>query len=306
MWNIRIDAALGEAVAELARRDVASVVLKGPALREWYADGDTRMYIDGDLWVSPADAQTAAEVLALLGFEAGTGQDGLPDWWREHATTWARATDAVAIDLHTELQGARAEPLVVWERMLRETSDFEVGGVTAKRLNPAAAALQVTLHAAHHGADHPAGLRHVVAALAVLPPDVWPAAAALAREIDAVDGFAAGLRLVEPGDSIADSLALPATRLVETALKASTPPPTALGFEQLASASGWWKRLEIVLRKMFPPPGFIRYWWPPAAQGGGMLVVGYAYRCVWLLRRAPDGWRAWRRARREVKLGARR
>jgi len=33
-------------------------------------------------------------------------------------------------------------------------------------------------------------------------------------------------------------------------------------------------------------------------------VVGYAFRPLWLLWRAPRGLRAWRDARRQVKAGA--
>jgi hypothetical protein len=86
---------------------------------------------------------------------------------------------------------------------------------------------------------------------------------------------------------------------VKTALHATTPPPVALGFDQLATARGI-RRLEILLHKAFPPPGFIRHWWPPAARSRHMLLIGYLYRPVWLIQHAPAGYRAWRTARRQV------
>jgi hypothetical protein len=91
---------------------------------------------------------------------------------------------------------------------------------------------------------------------------------------------------------------------VEVALRASTPPPIALGFEQLARAASPAERLEIIARKTVPPPGFIRHWWPAAGRSRRMLALGYLYRPLWLLRHAPRGLRAWLVARRKVRAGA--
>jgi hypothetical protein len=77
----------------------------------------------------------------------------------------------------------------------------------------------------------------------------------------------------------------------------------ALGIEQLARAHGWQERAEILRHKLVPPPAFIRHWWPPAARNSWMLMLGYAYRPIWLVCKAPAGLRAWRTARRRVRRG---
>ena len=136
-------------------------------------------------------------------------------------------------------------------------------------------------------------------------PPRCPAASATAFaepsfDLHATDSFGTGLRLVPEGRALADRLGLPATRSIKLALEASSPPPVALGLEQLRTADSPWARTRIIARKVFPPPGFIRHWWPPAARNWRMLILGYLYRPVWLLRRAPQGFKAWREARRQV------
>jgi hypothetical protein len=128
----------------------------------------------------------------------------------------------------------------------------------------------------------------------------WKRAAVLAEELEAIDAFASGLRLLPEGAALADQLGLPSSQSVRTALHAATPPPVALGFDQLATSTSMRARVGIVAHKLVPPPGFIRYWWPPAARNRVFLVAGYLYRPLWLLRHAPAGWRAWREAQRRV------
>jgi hypothetical protein len=128
---------------------------------------------------------------------------------------------------------------------------------------------------------------------------VWSDALQLAHELGALDSFATGLRLLPAGEALATRIGVPDVTDVRSSLLASSPPPVALGFDQLSSARGL-RRLEILLRKFIPPPGFIRDWWPPAERSRRMLMVGYLYRPVWLLKHAPAGYRAWRAARRDA------
>jgi hypothetical protein len=89
---------------------------------------------------------------------------------------------------------------------------------------------------------------------------------------------------------------------VAAALHARTPPPIALGFEQLAQAHGVRARVSIMWHKLFPPAGFMRHWDPQASDSRLGLLRAYLRRPVWLLRHAPEGFRAWREARRSVRL----
>jgi hypothetical protein len=301
LWNIRIDAAIVEVVESLAAATIDSLVLKGPALVELYPEGAGRTYVDGDIWVAPGDLVAAGKLLRELGFVPKVDERGLPDWWLEHASSWHRELDRASIDLHRNLQGMRAEPQRAWDLLWAQRQPFDLRGHCVDRLSDPARMLYVALHAAHDGHEGTRALIHLDRGLVWADATTWDAAAGLARDLDAVDAFSAGLRLVPAGVELTRRLDLPENRSVDAALKAASPPPVALGFEQLASASGWWARLKIAALKAFPPPGFIRHWWPPAARGPLMLTVGYLYRPIWLLRRAPAGWRAWRTARRSVR-----
>jgi hypothetical protein len=300
MWNLRLDAATAEVVEALRRRGVESVVLKGPALNDWYSPDSGRTYVDGDIWVSPSTIEAAETVLRELGFEPTQDESGLPHWWKQHGSSWLRAVDGGKIDLHRRLQGVGSDPEETWTLLWQRAEPLEVAGTAAWRLDTAARALYVTLHAAHHGAGDARGFPHLLAALGILDDHTWAAAYELAGRLDAVDPFGVGLRLVDSGSALARRIGVPGTSSVQATLQGSAPPPVALGFEQLAQARGL-GRVEVLLRKAVPPPGFVRHWWPPAARNRRWLIVGYLYRPLWLLQKAPAGFRAWRQARRVAK-----
>jgi hypothetical protein len=298
-WNIRVDAATAEVVTSLGARGIHCFVLKGPALSDWYGPDSTRTYADGDIWTAPAAHAAAQTVLLDLGFVTEQDETGLPDWWLEHASGWYRASDGSRIDLHRRLQGVGIEPARAWELLWPDRRQFEIVGQPAYRLPDPARVLYVTLHATHHGVKSPRSLAHVTAALGSVGDDVWNQALALARNLDAVAPFATGLRLLPAGALLAQRIGISDAGTTHARLLASTPPPIALGLDQLATA-GTARRFAILARKLFPPPGFIRHWWKPAANSRRMLAVGYLYRPIWLLARAPAGYRAWRAARRDA------
>jgi hypothetical protein len=298
MWNLPIDAATLEVTHELASAGIGSVVLKGPALTDWYPEDSSRTYGDCDLWVPPSARREVETTLQGLGYRPVKPWD-MPEWWTEHATEWVRAADGVNIDLHGYLQGVGADPHTTWELIWPRCVEFTFAGGVARRLPDEARAMYVTLHATHHGAGRDASLQHLSAALSSVSDSTWRSAAALASELGALESFATGLRLVPGGVELAARIGVPDVRAVRTSLLASTPPPVALGFDQLAQTRGA-RRVEVLTRKVIPPAGFVRHWWPPAARSRRMLIVGYLYRPVWLLRHAPAGYRAWRAARREA------
>ena len=299
MWNLRIDAATAQLICALERSGVASIVLKGPSLDGWYPRDSARTYLDGDVLVAPDNVRAAGRVLASLGYRKAADQRGLPAWWTGHAGGWERDRDGVAIDLHMRLQGVELEPDAAWTRLWADRVPFTLASQPANKLSDPAQVLYATLHATHHGVGNPRGLRNLHAALDAVDEVGWGAALELARELDALAAFGTGLRLTAAGAVMAERIGAPLVRSAKTELFASTPPPVALGFEQLAAARGP-QRIEILLRKLLPPPSFIRHWWPPAARSRRMLMAGYLYRPVWLLQRAPTGYRAWRSARRRA------
>ncbi len=299
--NLRIDAATGEVLQAFHAAGVRGVLLKGPALAAWYADEPTRSYLDCDLWVGPADLEIAEEVLTRLGFGLLVDERGLPAWWQEHASSWSRDVDGVVVDLHRRLQGLGVDDQTAWRSLSATTETITVGGHPALVLSVPARALYVTLHASHHGHAWGKALSHLDRALRAVDESDWVRAASLAERLDGIDAFATGLRLVPQGAELAARLSLAETQSVNVALHASSPPPIALGFEQLARAASVREFLTIIARKAVPPPGFVRHWWPPAARNRRMLALAYLYRPLWLLRHAPRGARAWLVARREVR-----
>jgi hypothetical protein len=299
--RIRIDAATAEVIRAFDGEAVESILLKGPALSGWlYPHDEPRSYMDSDLWIRPADAGAAEGVLTRLGFRKHVDERGLPDWWLEHGSDWTREADGVVVDLHRTLAGLGVDPEPAWRVLAPDAETMIVAAHPVRILALPARAMYITLHAAHHGSGSYKALIHLERALATVDDSTWRESASLAKELEAIDAFVTGLRLVPDGAAIADRLGLAATERVEVALRARTPPPIALGFEQLARAQGPLAGVRIVARKLVPPPGFIRHWWPPAARSRRMLLLGYMYRPLWLVRHAPRGLRAWRAARRQV------
>jgi hypothetical protein len=296
LWNIRIDAAIAEVVAALARRGIFSVVLKGPALRDWYG-ADEEAYSDGDLWVAPDQFVPATTELRMLGFVPDVDERGLPEWWLEHAAGFHRARDGAQIDLHRRLPGVGVSPARAWHLLSRRTEPFMVGGIRAARLRSSDRALQVTLHALHHGVAEQRPLRHVAAAIRALSMADWRAASQAARELTAAEGLAAGLELLPEGRALARQLALPPVCSASVRLQVDSAPSAALTLQDMAEAS-LPRRLAMIARKLFPPPGYMRHWWPPAQRGWRMLLLAYLYRPFWVLQRLPDGYRARRAAAR--------
>ena len=281
---------------------VEALVLKGPSLTGWlYTTDDANAYLDSDLLLRPGDERAAAEVLTELGFEPEQDDSRLPEWWREHGVAWFRARDSVRVDIHRRLLGIGADADTAWAALAGSAETIPVAGMQAPALAPPARLLHIVLHAAQHGEAWGKAIAHVERALVRFDESLWREAARLASELGATDAFAAGLRLRPEGAGLADRLGLPAVGSVEVALRATTPPPVALGFEQLARADRMRTRAAIVWRKLVPPREFIVHWYPPAADSRGKLALAYARRPFSLLRQAPRGFRAWREARRQVR-----
>src|SRR3954453_10831851 len=299
--RLRVDAATAEVLQTSEAAGVRAVLLKGPALAAWYADDPTHAYLNCDLWVGPADFEDAGEALTGLGFRAVIDDRGFPASWEEHASAWLRDQDGVVVDLHRRLQGLGVDDETAWHALSGATDTITVAGHPVPVLCHPASVLYVTLHACHHGKQWGKALSHLERALRVAEEQDWKRAESLAEQLEATDAFATGLRLVPQGAELAARLSLPPTQSVEVALHASTPPPIALGVEQLASAASWQQRMAIIARKTVPPPGFVRHWWPAAARNRRMLALAYLYRPLWLLRHAPRGLRAWLTATRKIR-----
>ncbi|HWC85561.1 MAG TPA: nucleotidyltransferase family protein [Solirubrobacteraceae bacterium] len=302
--TLRINAATAEVLRAFAAAGIESLVLKGPAIARWlYSDDDPRYYVDSDLLVRPSDIPGAQECLRLLGFENQFDDSSMPEWWREHGSEWWRASDRVLVDLHRTLPGVGIDPGQAWAVLSSSTEVTTIAGQSAPILGLPARTLHVVLHAGHHGAAWGGPIADLERAIARVELPVWRDAATLAERLEATDALSAGLRLTAPGEALAAALGLPSPRSVGAVLRASSPPPVALGFEQLASARNARERAAIVWRKLLPPASFIRHWQPEGTETRRGLALAYLRRPLWILRHAPAALRSWRAARRHVRHG---
>jgi hypothetical protein len=287
--NLSVDLIAAEVVPALAKRGVRSILLKGPSFAGWlYRDGSVRPYADVDLLIAPKDVTVAHGVLSELGFRHLF--DSSPYFVREHDE----------LDLHCSIKGVETHEDHVWEVLSAMTELREVCEIELEVLTPEARAMHVALHAAQHGPDWPTPMEDLQRALDMLPFSTWEAAAELAEQLFATASFATGLRLLPTGEAVASRLNLPKDASVETVLRAKSPPPLALGFEELRGIQGVGAKTRFVARKLFPSRSYMRAMMPIARRGLIGLTMAYCRRLVWLSRHAVPGFRAWRQSQREA------
>ena len=296
--GLAADAVAAEVLGELAVRGVPNLLLRGPAIeRTLYAAGEVRPYRDVDLLVCPGDQDRVQAALRKLGFTPLVEEAELRGHRPLHATEWVRS-DGVSVDVHITISGADAAPEVVWGTLRSHAVALTVGGVETKIPDAAGVGLLVALHAAHHGVGFERCRADLRRALDRLSEPTWQEAAELAGRIDATPAFAAGLSVDSRGRELTARLGLPSKRPVDVELRASSPPPLALGLEWLARTPGARAKTGLVVRTAFPAPGAMRAWRSRARSGRGGLAVSYVTHPFWLAWHLPSSALALRRARR--------
>jgi hypothetical protein len=299
-----LDTAATEVTAAFRRSQIPSRLLKGAAIAAWLYDGADRTYVDVDLLVAPMDLARAEKVLEQLGFTPADGAPARADRPR-HARVWAREGDAAMVDLHTTLAGVGVAPQEAWDVLATAVDETVVGGEAVETLDAPARALHVVLHAAQHGARSPQALADLERALDRLPLELWRESEALARQLDALPAFVAGLSLSIEGEAVAGRLRLSRVSSVEAELRVGVAGEeilgSALGFEWLAGAQGVRQRAAFVATKVAPPPAWMRRRSALARRGYGGLVAAYVLRLGRLAPHTVAGFVAWRRARRAAR-----
>lgn len=299
--SLAVDQVTAEVTAALRAGGIEPVLLKGPTFARWlYPSDGLRPYVDTDLLVAPGDQDHAAGVLQSLGFDDPMAA-ALSHERDDHSRTFSRdqGDGAAEVDLHFTLAGARAEPGVVWAVLTRELHDIDVAGTPVKELGTAARTLQVALHAAQDGRVTDQPLEDLARALTTCGVDTWHAAAALAREIDALSAFAAGLSRDAAGARLLADLGIDAGESgTYERLRGGTPPPMSLGIARLLERRDRRGLARELLREVVPTPAFMRVWSPVARRGRLGLAVAYLWRPVSLLIRVGPAVRAYLRARR--------
>jgi hypothetical protein len=300
MRAMAVDAVTAEAMSALADAGVESVLLKGPSIAGWlYDDPAERPYVDSDLLVDPALAARAHATLERIGFRRGFGPLPHPGMEDAPSYPWERG-DAV-VDLHETLPGAGAERARVW-RVLRAGCDEQrIGGRTALVLGEPARLVHVALHASHHGPSVERPVEDLRRAVTRAADEAWAAAATVAREIEALGAFAAGLALLPEGRERLRALGLEPPPRAPRAVRApdARDVPLAAGFTRLAAAPGLRAKASLLREELLPSPSFMRWWTPLARRSRRGLAAAYALRWLYLARNAPRGAAAARRSRKK-------
>ncbi len=296
--RLRIDALTVEVVLAFEEAGTRPILLKGASTARWlYAEFHERSYVDCDLLVAPTQRAAAERVLRELGFDIALGDDDTPGW-RQPAHKWVRADDAAHVDLHRTLAGLRVSDAEAWTVLSRDTETIVVGAAEVAVLATPLRALHLALHAAQHGAKARKPLADLERALARTSLAVWQQAAKFAQELGAAASLASGLSLVPSGAAMAERLGLSGRVPVDVALSATTPPPLAMGFEDLMNTPGVVGKTQLLVRKLVPTPRFMREWLAVARRGPLGLAFAYLWRPLWLVLHAPPGFLAWWRAAR--------
>lgn len=299
---LRVDSVTAEVVTAMRNVGVRTLLLKGPSTAAWlYGDGAARPYVDTDLLVSPEDYRRAGGVLRKLGFRSGSYA------WEPDSQAWLRPSDASLVDLHCTLIGASAPADKVWEELAAHTDTLRVGGINVEVPPVRARALHIALHAAQHGNHYRQPREDLARALRVADESTWREAADVARGIDALPAFVAGLRPNRDGVRLLEHLKLSAERTPAVALRPTSQAPIAFALNVLTDKKKPHRtRGRLLIRSLAPSPLYMRQWsamhmtrWPLAVRRGAVgLWLAYLWRPIWILLRLPQAIAALHRARR--------
>jgi len=292
--SLRLDRVASEVVAKLDGAGIDSLVLKGPVHAQWlYDDGTPRTYCDIDIMVPPRERDRATNVLLSLGFEDPA--TGFRSHERcGHADTYVRPPGIDKVDLHHCLAGVTVDADLAWSVLRASAATAVVGGAPVRTLAPAARTMHVALHAAQHGVRGTKTRNELARAVRMVDIETWQAAGELAVALGAGEAMAAGLRLVDDGDLIAQRLRLPAEVSRRVAAQAFY---TARGTRSLVAfldAPTLRTKLGVVRHRTVPSPAMMRAKSPTARRGPVGLAAAYVLRWLFMARQAPVLWRDYR------------
>jgi len=288
-----------------ATAGVEALLLKGAGLaRLLYQPDEVRGYVDIDVLVCPEHRPSAQQALAGLGYRNSSAALGVDEIGSRvvHAETWLGtppgAPYPVMVELHRWLPGAKASPGAAWDALWRRRTTIALEGRAVPVLDRIGQALQLAIHAAQHGPEFRKGLVELALGIERWPSETWRAASALASEIDAMEAFAAGLRLIPEGQDIAQALGLPPTDLLEwEIINASTRPRGTFHLDALLESQGA-ARLAVLRRALLPSRGWVIAAHPWAYLGGVRLLAAYLLHIASAPRWAAKAWTYRRRAAR--------
>jgi hypothetical protein len=295
---LALDAAAAEVIRALNAAQIASLLLKGPAMAHWlYADDPSgRTYTDVDLLVSPSDFDAAEHLLRGMGFSQPLSgyRDRTERWVPESA--WERpGAPPTSVDLHRGFHGV---PVTSWDSfwtvMDEQTALIDVGGAQVRIPDAAGCALIAALHesAAARAEQSAVDLRR---AFGVFDQEVWRRAAHRAERSGAMPSLVLALSLHEAGRVIVDELGLsrqlpPAESTRSLVISGADPGKVERAWSlqhQLAAAEGGRERARVLFDIAFPSAEYLRATRPMARRGRVGLALVRVGRLAGLALRTP-------------------
>jgi hypothetical protein len=300
VFAFRVDQITAEVSTALEAASIPSMLLKGPGIATWLYSGEApRIYGDTDLLIRKGDWTRALKLMEELGFEDELGPLEQPRMESGEGFPWVRKSDWVAVDLHYTLYGVKAPPEELWTAFTETATTMNVGGKHVSVPSQPARLLHIAMHTVQHeGGGWEKPMKDFELAVEKASLDEWAEARELAERLDALDTFAAGLQLTEPGRDLARAIDATHTPTVHTALRLENV-PLSEGFQELKETSGVRDKLRLLFRELFPNRAFMRWWSPLARRGPLGLFLAYCGRPFWLALKAVPGFIAWRKATRQ-------
>jgi SAM-dependent methyltransferase len=308
--NLMLDAAAVECISALRAEGIRTILLKGPVTAQWlYSGGSVRDYTDVDLLVARGELGRALQILKVLGYR-DTQADRSPNETATHARALAldppsgpgsdvRFPPGLLVDLHWTFHGIGAADAEFWEVVTAGAERMRIGETDIEIPSEPTRTLLLALHAATEGVAVGRALVDLDRGLERLADGMWLEAYELARRLDAVPRFIAGLRMRPLGGELIDRLDLAGDLDVLSALRAAGVPAVAAGLERLRTTRTG--RMRLLIRELVPTRSFMRTWSPLSTRGTAGLALAYVYRPIWLLSKLPAAARAHALARREVQ-----
>jgi hypothetical protein len=299
MYTLLLDAVAAQSTALLSEHGISAILLKGQVTASWLYPGEIRTYSDVDLLVDPAQRDRAIEVLGTIGYAHWlAGADQVEYGPNEIELIGPSRT---CIDLHHTLLGVAASPTRCWQVLSARAEQMLVGGRVLTVLDPAARTMHLALHVAQNGPIDTKALADLERGLDRLPRELWQEGERIARSIDAIEAFSAGLHVSEPGRRLADELGLAPPRDVGLVLRMTSAPREALQIQKLVTTDSLRSRARLVVRKLWPTSVYMLGQVPTAGAGGCALLAARLRRMVKLPSKFSVALWSWAQARRTVR-----
>lgn len=257
IMTMLLDAACHKIVQHLLVNSQQFIMLKGATIAGWlYANAADRTYVDLDILVPRQDESRTIGLLRQLGYEPLLDADTVRSLSPEEQPL--RNSNGTVVDLHVALKGIQAAPDDAWQVLADSAISWDWSGTMVPALAPAARAMHLALHLAQGGLADRKAATDLQLGLDKLDTATWTEACELARRLDAIDAFTAGLALLPDGTALVRALRLTPSNDLSTHLRAQSAPQSVLILQRALAARSWRQRLGIAWREFFPSAEWMR------------------------------------------------